>query len=40
MSILNHFGKVKASYKKYESDLHEYKGYVFKQHKSHYNMGG
>ena len=29
MSILNHFGKVKASYKKYESILPEYKGYVF-----------
>ena len=29
MSILNHFGKVKASYKKYESVLPEYKGYVF-----------
>ena len=28
MSILNHFGKVKASYKKYESVLPEYKGYV------------
>jgi len=28
MSILNHFGKVKASYKKYESELTEYKGYV------------
>lgn len=28
MSILNHFGKVKASYKKYESDLPEYKGYI------------
>jgi hypothetical protein len=39
MSILNHFGKVKSSYKKYNSDLPEYKGYVFKQHKSHYNMG-
>ena len=39
MSILNHFGKVKSSYKKYNSDLPEYKGYVFKQDKSHYNMG-
>ena len=29
MSILNHFGKVKASYKKYESDLPEYTGYIF-----------
>ena len=28
MSILNHFGKVKASYKKYESDLPEYKSYA------------
>ena len=28
MSILNHFGKVKASYKKYESVLPEYKGYA------------
>ena len=28
MSILNHFGKVKASYKKYEGDLPEYTGYV------------
>lgn len=28
MSILNHFGKVKASYKKYESELPYYKGYV------------
>lgn len=28
MSILNHFGKVKASYKKYESELPEYKGYT------------
>lgn len=28
MSILNHFGKVKASYKKYESVLPEYKGYI------------
>ena len=31
MSILNHFGKVKASYKKYESDLPEYKGYICNQ---------
>ena len=30
MSILNHFGKVKASYKKYEGDLPEYTGYVYK----------
>ena len=29
MSILNHFGKVKASYKKYESELPKYNGYVF-----------
>lgn len=29
MSILNHFGKIKASYKKYESDVPEYKGYMF-----------
>jgi hypothetical protein len=29
MSILNHFGKVKASYTKYNSNLPEYKGYVF-----------
>jgi hypothetical protein len=29
MSILNHFGKVKASYKKYDSILPEYKGYIF-----------
>ena len=29
MSILNHFGKVKASYKKYESELPHYKGFVF-----------
>ena len=29
MSILNHFGKVKASYKKYDCDLPEYKGFVF-----------
>jgi len=29
MSILNHFGKVKGLYKKYESILPEYKGYVF-----------
>lgn len=29
MSILNHFGKVKASYKKYEGDLPEYTGYVY-----------
>jgi len=28
MSILNHFGKVTASYKKYNSDLPEYKGYM------------
>ena len=31
MSILNHFGKVKASYKKYEGDLPEYTGYVFQE---------
>lgn len=31
MSILNHFGKVKASYKKYESELPEYKGYAYHQ---------
>lgn len=29
MSILNHFGKVKVSYKKYESELPQYKGFVF-----------
>ena len=29
MSILNHFGKVKSSYKKYNNELPEYKGYVF-----------
>lgn len=29
MSILNHFGKVKASYKKYESDVPYYKGFAF-----------
>jgi hypothetical protein len=29
MSILNHFGKVTASYKKYESEMPKYKGYVF-----------
>lgn len=31
MSILNHFGKVKASYKKYESDVPDYKGYAYHQ---------
>jgi len=31
MSILNHFGKVKASYKKYESYLPEYTGYICNQ---------
>jgi len=30
MSILHHFGKVKASYKKYEGDLPQYTGYVHK----------
>lgn len=29
MSILNHFGKVKSSYNKYESDLPDYKLFVF-----------
>jgi hypothetical protein len=29
MSILNHFGKVKASYKKYECKLPNYKGFAF-----------
>jgi len=29
MSILNHFGKVRSQYKKYECELPEYKGYVF-----------
>jgi hypothetical protein len=28
MSILNHFGKVRSQYKKYECELPEYKGYV------------
>ena len=38
MSILNHFGKVKASYKKYESVLPEYKGYMFINR--HYFLAG
>ena len=29
MSILHYFGKVKASYKKYEGDLPQYTGYVY-----------
>jgi hypothetical protein len=33
MSILNHFGKVTASYKKYNSDVPDYKGYAY--HTSH-----
>ena len=40
MSILNHFGKVKASYKKYESELPEYKGYVHVRLSDNYRNPG